>query len=771
MAEHPDIKYLKENEITPILMKGMAETYKSQPNNPVKFLAKWLINYNMASVKEDQMKDEEKKAQAKQEQHKKDLKKEEVKNQEIEKEKEEKQKQIGSFHKKYRESDDLEDHLQELSDFVSENTNATTVYIGKLAKPKKKIEDESDDKAHIDEEALEQIEIIHASPKDFEFLVGKTIKANEGVTHRLFGTSAEGEGEEEEPAPAEEGEGEGDKEENTDPKHLFIEQVVREKRMKFFKVPRLGSYLAIRLSYQSCMSEKAIEEAIADKIEVDRKREEQEAEKKELEDNNSGKEGEDDEDEGEGREWEEIKEKDYLVSEQKYVVCIDTMGQDRTLDEKQIRFAIDVVKDYSENWEKTEKENLRKDIEKKVDAGRKDKEYFENESANIQNDEEKYIDDMLALREDLETDEERDKESKVYKFQFYTRFVSGLTTEAESADEESASSKPPTAKGKDRKDDKKAKKDPKKAKPEPPKKEETKEETKDEEGEGEAEPEKPIEPRLDKHNVRWRSEILALKESKTICFPRIFQTIFYLLGYTREQICEVNTNKLDWKKAKELIDDNFFMKLFKYQPVGPKDGEYKPYQKINFLEKQVEDIEQEQVEAYSHTFVRLLEWVKLAMSVRREDVVKRILNTQRLKEERARAQEQEEERQVERKAFFEEEKAKWDEEQEKKREAEEERKKRELEEKLEDEEDEFDDYNDEEAEGEDKGEGDAEGEDHGEGAAGEGEDDEDDKFDENEVYERFDEDREPIPIPPEVIDDIDNDIDITLEDIEEKQDE
>lgn len=97
----------------------MAETYKSQPNNPVKFLAKWLINYNMASVKEDQMKDEEKKAQAKQEDHKKDLKKEEVKNQEIEKEKEEKQKKIDAFHKKYTESDDLEDHLQELSDFVS----------------------------------------------------------------------------------------------------------------------------------------------------------------------------------------------------------------------------------------------------------------------------------------------------------------------------------------------------------------------------------------------------------------------------------------------------------------------------------------------------------------------------------------------------------------------------------------------------------------------------------------------------------------------------
>lgn len=54
---------------------------------------------------------------------------------------------------------------------------------------------------------------------------------------------------------------------------------------------------------------------------------------------------------------------------------------------------------------------------------------------------------------------------------------------------------------------------------------------------------------------------------------------------------------------------------------------------------------------------------------------------------------------------------------------------------------------------------------------GEGEDDEDeeDRFDEAEVYERFDEERPPIYIPPEVHDDIDNDIDISPEELEEPQ--
>jgi hypothetical protein len=130
----------------------------------------------------------------------------------------------------------------------------------------KEIDDESDDKAHIDEEAQEQIEIIHSSPKEFDFLVGQTIKPDEGVTHKLYkeGDDNEGEGDD----PPEEGEGEETKEpKSDDPKHIFIQEVVREPKIKYFKVPRLGSYLSIKLSYQSCQSEEAIEAAIADKVE------------------------------------------------------------------------------------------------------------------------------------------------------------------------------------------------------------------------------------------------------------------------------------------------------------------------------------------------------------------------------------------------------------------------------------------------------------------------------------------------------------------------
>jgi hypothetical protein len=35
--------------------------------------------------------------------------------------------------------------------------------------------------------------------------------------------------------------------------------------------------------------------------------------------------------------------------------------------------------------------------------------------------------------------------------------------------------------------------------------------------------------------------------------PKVFQALFYLLGYTREEICERDTNKIEWKKARQIL--------------------------------------------------------------------------------------------------------------------------------------------------------------------------------------------------------------------------
>jgi hypothetical protein len=50
--------------------------------------------------------------------------------------------------------------------------------------------------------------------------------------------------------------------------------------MHFFKVPRLGSYLAIRLEYESCLFDDALDAAVVDYIDVRARIKEQEEEKK-----------------------------------------------------------------------------------------------------------------------------------------------------------------------------------------------------------------------------------------------------------------------------------------------------------------------------------------------------------------------------------------------------------------------------------------------------------------------------------------------------------
>jgi hypothetical protein len=70
--------------------------------------------------------------------------------------------------------------------------------------------------------------------------------------------------------------------------------------------------------------------------------------------------------------------------------------------------------------------------------------------------------------------------------------------------------------------------------------------------------------------------------------------VLYLLKYEREQICERDTNKLEWKKAQILIyDDEFFKRIGEYNPFGPKEEEFKPYQKLKFIEQNIEGYEPE----------------------------------------------------------------------------------------------------------------------------------------------------------------------------------
>ena len=129
--------------------------------------------------------------------------------------------------------------------------------------------------------------------------------------------------------------------------------------------------------------------------------------------------------------------------------------------------------------------------------------------------------------------------------------------------------------------------------------------------------------------------------------PRIFQSLFYILGYTREEVCERDTNKLEWKKAKHILTGangdgaEFFKRIGDFNPFGAKEDQFKAYQKLKFLKKNIKKNEQqpEQVDEYSIALGKLLKCLLCSLDMRVNDVIARREHKLKLKEERKIAEE------------------------------------------------------------------------------------------------------------------------------------
>ena len=164
------------------------------------------------------------------------------------------------------EAKDLGDHLQGLTNHLQRFTGASAVYIGKLVAPKKPIKDSDDDTAHVDEGSEKIIQFSHAD-EEHEFLIDEVLRKGQGLTFDVFEDKID--------------EATGQPVEKTELDHVLVKEVVREPRIHFYKVPRLGSYLAVRLEYNSCLSVEAYNDGVKDALKVREDRATQEEAKKE----------------------------------------------------------------------------------------------------------------------------------------------------------------------------------------------------------------------------------------------------------------------------------------------------------------------------------------------------------------------------------------------------------------------------------------------------------------------------------------------------------
>ena len=120
--------------------------------------------------------------------------------------------------------------------------------------------------------------------------------------------------------------------------------------------------MAIKLVYDSCLFEEALDDAIREKTEYEQKVKEQEAEKKAWEEEQEKikeemkeKAPESEQQVPEVKEWEKITMKDFIVEEKTFVIGLDTLGQDRQLTEEQKEFVINTAMKFRDTWNEVEK--------------------------------------------------------------------------------------------------------------------------------------------------------------------------------------------------------------------------------------------------------------------------------------------------------------------------------------------------------------------------------------------------------------------------------
>lgn len=359
--EHPDVSYLKQDEIGLVLSRGLGELYMAQPHNPLHFLGNWLVNYSAQMKHRDALTDRQ---VLKEKLKAKKVEEEQAASEVVKKKREhlrQKEKAEDDYRQSLEASLDLDELLGELAEHLSQGSQASGAYIGILEKVKRQITELDDDQAHIDTEAPEVIRYISASVSH-QSMIGKTLNEEKGIV--TFGVWKAVDPEDDPVAAASD---------NDDPavepevkverlKVGFVADVVNDARLFYFDVPKLGSYFCLPLTYKSCLLESSFDQGLEDANEFRRLRAEQDAAAAAKSEHNGSLKDEAKDDHDEPL-IEEIKEKPYKTEEVKLIVCLDTLGQDRAFTQDQQDYCENWVKFYRDRWEEAERICLRRDIE------------------------------------------------------------------------------------------------------------------------------------------------------------------------------------------------------------------------------------------------------------------------------------------------------------------------------------------------------------------------------------------------------------------------
>ena len=605
-SEEERLKYLEQTGLNDIVNKGLVELYRVQPENPVTFLASFLINEDNAKKIIESIKNAKKtKVTLVQKQKEKEVFNQKML-EESRKKEEEKEQEKEKLREEIKSCEDFEDKLNDICEKLKNITGATGVYISSYEYKRKEIENITDDEnAHIDPDNIKVLRYIHWN-EDHNFLHGKYLPRKKGVTYSIFLNGEEGDdedeggegggegGEEAKEAPPQENAGGGNEEDEEEDneeqnkdlpvKMMEIQDVVNTKKMHFYREPRLGSYLFFDIGYKSSLNYNSLLSAIKNLQEYQQQNEEYEkakaekeeeerqkaAAKEEEQQNNEGgaevEEEEDKKDGGDGEGEEDEKEKlvkpvlqDFEKESKTLILSMDTLGQDRTFSESEKNFAQEISKLIRDSLEALEKKKLENDRDLRIDFLKLEKpivdewtqDKIELEEENAMKD---YTNSDEFLNKEINDEEGRRINEEFAKAQWS---INTLT----SGD--------------------------------------------------------------------FQTVLEMFEKFEFIQYEKAFQNIFYFAKVDPKTINEPETNKLYWKFAKshwvEIIDV-----IRSYTPFGAKPEKISPIFKGNFILDNLTPLlaeeKVEELQGYSFVLYRLIKFIVDILNTRKSDILWRHAN-------------------------------------------------------------------------------------------------------------------------------------------------
>ena len=628
----PEIRFLQESDLIYAINRGFTELYRAKPKNPILFLSKWLNRESLTKELEQKYKDSK-------------IQRDKL---EIKYYQKEKQKNIleqrNAEKKKVKKEDEdsLITEIKSCKDFwlgfnhicerLKTLTNATGCYIGIYDQKRRPVKEEDDMDGHLDPSGTKVLRYI-AWNNDHAFLDDKCLEPNEGVTFDLI-TPKPQEPNQEIKQENPDGQKTELKKEETEIKledtikNLLIEDVVNENRIKFFREPRLGCYLALDLTYKTSLSYNSLLSAIQCTKNYQTAKEEQEARKKEW----SEKQDEIKRQINELKETKSKEEEARKIAEENEAKAKLAAANAPTENDpsKQTEGTVPPsnapVTNYANKRDNTQElaeniENLEKQLtpweEEEVKLQDYDKEdkniyicldtlgqdrvfteeeikYIKKVGANIKQSLEQLEQNLLEKDRDIRIkfldDEAKIKTEEKYSDEKYEECINTRISQYYTSDE---------YKSKGITDD----------------------------------IARAFEGDLEK--MRYLKKLIIEGECLNILLTfqdfefvehiKAFQNLFYFAKINPLDINENKTNKLEWKKARKFWNQ-VFPYIQEYNPVGAKPEPVKQIYKLNKIKENLETCLQkkEEIKAYSQTLILLIDLILHIIKVRHDDIIERI---------------------------------------------------------------------------------------------------------------------------------------------------